>query len=200
MQTRDPRMTEPNLHGIRRSLTRGTPAVVLMLILVGCGGGTQAPAGASPSQPQASAAGVPTSAPSVAATTGPGPVVLAACDYFNSDDVATTVGMSHPIPMPSEDELYSYCTYSAPGAPELKIFVTKTTETATTAFNTAKANKGEAVSGVGDEAYWSTDSFLPGLYLMKSGLLGYISGSSSGPEDRIIELGKLFAERIAEVN
>lgn len=192
-----PRTAESPFRRTRRSLHRGTPAVVLMLILVGCGGGgTSAPAAATPTQPQATAAGAPTSA----ATQASGPVVLQACDYMTPDEVATTAGMSQPNRRPSEDELYSYCSYVGPGAPELKIFVSKTTETATTAFNTAKANKGEAVSGVGDEAYWSTDSFLPGLYLMKSGLLGYISGSSSGPEDRIVKLGKLFAERIAEVN
>jgi hypothetical protein len=195
-------MTERVLHGTRSSLKRGTSAVVLMLTLVACGGAAQAPASATPSQPPASAAGVPTVAPSAAASAAAtGRAVLAdACGYLIPDEVAAAVGMGNPLPVPSADDLYTYCTYSAPGAPELKIFVTKSAETASTAFNTAKANDGEAVSGVGDEAYWSTDSFLPGLYFLKDGVLAYISGPASGPDDRIIELGKLLAERIAEVN
>lgn len=57
-------------------------------------------------------------------------------------------------------------------------------------------NAGEAVSGVGDEAFWSTDSFQPGLYFLKGGLVAYIPGSQTGPEDSIIQLGKLLASRM----
>jgi hypothetical protein len=62
-------------------------------------------------------------------------------------------------------------------------------------FNTMKINDGEPVTGVGDEAWWSTDQFQPGLYFMKSGTLAFISGSQYGPQAPIIELGKLFATR-----
>jgi len=206
MSTRDPRMTvrmtERAFHGISSSLKRGMSAVVLMLILVACGGATQAPVAATPNPTQATATGAATLAPSAApsaAATG-GAVLADACGYLIPDEVAAAVGISNPLPAPSADDLYTYCTYAAPGAPELKIFVSKSPETAAAGFSTAKANDGEAVSGVGDEAYWSTDSFLPGLYFLKDGVLGYISGSASGPDDRIIELGKLLAERIAEVS
>lgn len=197
-----PRMTRPAFRGTTSSLKRGTSAVGLMLILAACGGATQAPAGATPNPTQATATGpaslAPSAAPSAAATGGA--VLADACGYLIPDEVAAAVGISNPLPAPSADEFYTYCTYSAPGAPELKIFVTKSTETASTVFNTMKVNDGEAVTGVGDEAYWSTDSFQPGLYFLKNGVLAYISGSASGPDDRIVELGKLLAERIAEVN
>lgn len=198
MRSRDlPRIAESLFRGIRRSLHRGTPAVVFMLILVGCGGGTAAPAAATPTQPQATAAGAPTIAPSNPATAGS--ATVDACDFLTTDEVATIVGISRPIPAPSSDANYAYCTYSTPGAPELKIFVTKSAENAANQFNTAKLNGGEAVSGVGDEAFWSTGSFLPGLYFVKGGVMAYISGmsgSSSGPEAPIIQLGKLLASRM----
>ena len=57
-------------------------------------------------------------------------------------------------------------------------------------------NDGEAVSGVGDAAYWSTDSFAPGLYFLKNGRLGFISGSQTGPEAPIVALGVLLANRM----
>lgn len=189
-----PRTAESLFRRTRRSLHRGTPAVVLMLILVGCGGGTAAPAAATPTQPQATAAGVPTVGPTSAATAGSASVE--ACDFLTPDEVSTIVGMSRPLPVPSSDANYAYCKYSTPGAPELMIFVTKSAENAANQFNTAKLNGGEAVSGVGDQAFWSTDSFLPGLYFMKGGTMAYISGSSSGPQAPIIQLGKLLASRM----
>ena len=201
-----PRMTRPAFRGTTSSLQRGTSAVVLMLILAACGGVTQAPAGATPNPTQATATGPASLAPSAASSAAPsaaatgGAVLADACGYLIPDEVAAAVGISNPLPAPSADEFYTYCTYSAPGAPELKIFVTKAAEAASVAFNTAKVNDGEAVTGVGDEAYWSTDSFRPGLYFLQNGVLAYISGSASGPDDRIVELGKLLAERIAELN
>jgi hypothetical protein len=109
--------------------------------------------------------------------------------------VGTAYGVSHPFPKPSSDDLYAYCTYTAPGSPEVRIFITKSGDSASY-FNTAKANAGQAVSGVGDEAYWSTDSFLPGLYFLKGGKMAYLSGPSSGPQDSIVQLGKLLASRM----
>jgi hypothetical protein len=109
-------------------------------------------------------------------------------------EVSAAYGGTLDTAEPSEDPLYSYCTYSGEG--EVRTYVTKDAATATSMFGTMKINAGEAVSGVGDEAYWSTDSFAPGLYFMKGGLLAYISGAQTGPEEPILELGRLLASRM----
>lgn len=192
-----PRMAEPLLGKTRRSLARETLAVVLLLILVGCGGGSpasQAPGAATPTQPQATAAGVPTAAPTNAATAGTGSVD--ACALLTPEEVSAAHGSPLDVAVPSADDLYAYCTYQAGGGDKVNVFISKSVEAASSAFATVKVNKGEAVSGVGDEAFWSTDSFAPGLYFMKGSVLAYISGSSYGPEDPIIQLGKLLASRM----
>lgn len=197
-----PRMAEPLLRKTRRSLARETLAVVLLLVLVGCGGGSpasQAPGAATPTQPQATAAGVPTAgvptaAPTNAATAGTGSVD--ACALLTPEEVSAAHGSVLDVAVPSADDLYAYCTYQAGGGDKVDVFISKSVEAASSAFATVKVNKGEAVSGVGDEAFWSTDSFAPGLYFMKGSVLAYISGSSYGPEDPIIQLGKLLASRI----
>jgi len=164
-----------------------------MLILIGCSGGSGAPAAATPTPAAATPAGVPTSAPTSVATAGSASVD--ACEFLTPDEVGTAYGVSRPFPKPSSDDLYAYCTYTTPGAPDVRIFVTKSGDSASY-FNTAKANAGQAVTGVGDEAYWSTDSFLPGLYFLKGGKMAYLSGPSSGPQDSIVQLGKLLASRM----
>lgn len=191
-----PSMAQPLFRETRRSVGRETLAVVLLLILVGCGGGSpasQAPGGATPTQPQATAAGVPTVAPTNAATAGSGNVD--ACKLLTVAEVAAAYGQTLDQAVPSADDLYAYCIYQGSGG-KVSVFVSKSVEAASSAFATVKVNKGEAVSGVGDEAFWSTDSFAPGLYFLKGGVLAYISGSSYGPEDPIIQLGKLFASRM----
>jgi hypothetical protein len=183
-----------------RSLT--ISAVALLLILAACGGGAPAatsPAVATPTQAQPTGAGVPTDAPSAAMTDAPtnaptsGSTGAAACSLLTAEEVSAAYGETLEA-VPSEDELYSYCTYGDDR--EVRTFVTKNAATATTMFDTMKVNDGEAVPGVGDEAWWSTDSFQPGLYVMKGGLLAHISGSQTGPEDSIIQLGTLMVSRM----
>jgi uncharacterized protein DUF3558 len=188
-----PRPGESGFRGITRPVLRGVAAVALVLLLVGCSGGTAAPPAATPTPAATTAAGAPTTAPSSAATAGS--TTVDACDFFTPDEVGVAYGVSRPFPKPSSDDLYAYCTYTAPGAPDIRIFVTKSGNAASY-FNTAKANSGQAVSGVGDEAYWSTDSFLPGLYFLKGGVMAYLSGPATGPQDSIVQLGKLLASRM----
>lgn len=171
-------------------------AAVLVLIAVGCGGGpagSQAPASATP-QPQRTAGGTATVAPTIAARAGSG--VADACALLTLAEVSAAVDDTIDKAVPSADERYAYCEYQVSGDRRVRVFVTKSRETATSVFGTMKINKGEAVSGVGDEAFWSTDSFQPGLYVMKGGTLAFISGSSSGPEDPIIALGALLVSRL----
>jgi hypothetical protein len=171
-------------------------AVLPLLILVACGGGAPAstgPAAATPTQAQATSTGVPTVAPTNAPPSGSSNVE--ACSLLTPAEVAAAYGGALDLATPTSDELYSYCSYSGDGG-EVRIFVTKSAETASAVFGTMKINDGEAVSGVGDEAFWSTDSFQPGLYFLKGGLLVFIEGSQSGPEDSIVELGKLLASRM----
>jgi hypothetical protein len=197
MRTFDvPRMAESASRETRRSLPRETLAVVLLLILVGCGGtspASQAPAAAPPIQPQATAAGAPTVAPTNVATAGSGNVD--ACKLLTVAEVAAAYGQTVDQAVPSADDLYAYCTYQGAGG-KVNVYVSKSVQAASSAFGTVKVNAGQAVSGVGDEAFWSTDSTMAGLYFLKGGVLAHISGSSSGPEDPIIQLGKLLASRM----
>jgi hypothetical protein len=198
MRTCDlPHMAEPRFRETKRSLGRETLAVVLLLVLVGCGGSaSQAPAAATPApaQPQATAAGVPTGTPTNAATAGSGSVD--ACAFLTPKEVSAAFGSPLDVGVPSSDELYAYCTYQSAGGGKVDVYVSKSAEAASSAFATVTVNKGEAVSGVGDEAFWSTDSSMAGLFFLKGGVLAHISGSSDGPEDPIIQLGKLLASRM----
>jgi hypothetical protein len=154
-----PPTPESPFRWIKRSIHRSAAAVVVALIVVGCGGGSGAPGTVTPTQPGATPAGVATA-----------------------------------------DDLYAYCTYpAADGRDKAMIFVTRSS-TAAAYFQTVKVNTGHAVSGVGDEAYWGTGSFLPGLYFLKGGVMAYVSSDSSssqGPsEASLTELGKLLASRM----
>jgi hypothetical protein len=171
------------------SLGRLAPAVVLMLVLGGCGGSaaSQAPGGAT--QPPAPGVGGPTTAPA-------GPGIADACTLLTTAEVSAAGGSTFTVATPSSDANYLNCAYtSADASSKLSTFVARSAATSGY-WATVKVNKGSAVSGVGDEAFWSTDSFMPGLYFLKGGVLAYISGSSDGPDDLIIGLGKLMAGRM----
>ena len=116
-----------------------------------------------------------------------------ACSLLTVAEVAAASGLALTTAKPDSDDLYSYCKYTGEGT--VNTFVTKSAAAASY-FGTVKINKGVAVPGVGDEAFWSEDSFQPGLYFLKGGVLAYISGSVFGPEDPIVALGKLMASRM----
>jgi len=190
----------PAAAGARASFLIGASAMVL--VLAGCGGSTPAATG----QPTGTS-GVPTAVvtqPAAVVATSPvtnGPTAgssnVEACSLLTVAEVAATSDYALDLATPDSDDLYSYCKYTAPrGGGEVSTFVTKSAATASSYFATIKINTGQAVTGVGDDAFWSTDSFQPGLYFLKGGLLAYISGAQSGPEDSIINLGKLMASRM----
>ncbi len=192
-----PRMGESPFRGITRPALRGAAAVALMLIVVGCGGGSGAPAAAT-TQPGATSAGAPTPA----ATAAPSAALAAvdACKLLSASEVSAAYGFTVQAGVPTADDLYAYCTYpSDSGRDKGMVFITRSSAAAQY-FQTVKINKGHPVTGVGDEAYWGTDSFLPGLYFLKGGVMAYISSSTSnsGPvsEDALIPLGKLLASRM----
>jgi hypothetical protein len=170
---------------------------VLLLILAACGGGagpTATPGG--PTVPPGQPTPVLTLPPVVLPTGQPG--LVDACTLLTLDEVSTAYEATGGDPLegavPSSIESYAYCDYGADR--EVRTWVNADPTTSTNIFNTMKINDGEAVSGVGDEAYWSTDSFQPGLYFMKGGRLAYISGSQYGPEPEFIALGQLMASRM----
>lgn len=200
MRTLDlPRIGESSVRGITGPGLRGATAVLLMLFVVGCGGGSGAPATVTPTQAGATPAGVPT----LAATSAAPSAALAevdACKLLTPAEVSAAYGYTVQAGVPTADDLYAYCTYTAAdGREKAMVFVSRSSAAAND-FQTVKSNEGHAVSGVGDEAYWGTTSFLPGLYFLKGGVEAYISSSSSssGPvsEDSIIPLGKLLASRM----
>ena len=169
----------------------------VLLILVACSSGAPAtttkPAGPTPTQGQATATGAATAATTPAPTTGGTAVDV--CSLLTVTEVAAAAEMTLDTATPSSDELYSYCEYTG-GNDRVRTFVTKSASTASTIFGTMKINEGEPVTGVGDEAFWSTDSFQPGLYFMKGGQLAYISGPQSGVDSAIVVLGTLMASRM----
>ncbi len=179
-------------HSFRRTATL---VALPLLLLAACGGGAPAPTGP--------ASGAPTVAPTVAPTAGvtsaPTGVTsnVEACSLLTTAEVAAASGMELNAATPDSDSLYTYCKYSGgSSSDEVRTFVSKDAATAASVFATMKINAGQAVTGVGDEAYWSTDSFQPGLYFLKGGQLGFISGSSFGPDDLIVQLGILMASRM----
>jgi hypothetical protein len=184
----------------RRSLERGTLAVVLLLIVVGCGGGSpasQAPAAATttPPQPQATAAEVPTVAPINSAPAGSGDV--GTCALLTLAEVSAAFGSPLDIAGPTSTDQWAICVYyQSNGEDDVNVMVSTSAEAAASYFTTMKGLANEAVAGVGDQALWSTDPYAPGLYFLKGSVMAFISGSSSGPEDPIIQLGKLLASRM----
>ncbi|MEA2676955.1 MAG: hypothetical protein QOJ81_1096 [Chloroflexota bacterium] len=182
-------MLNANIH----SLGSATLGAVLLLILAACGGAaapTARPGG--PTTPPGQPTPAPTSTPAVGPTNAP--VTADACALLTVAEVSAAYGETLEGAVPSSIEAYAYCAYGA--GDEVRTWVNTDPATATNIFNTMKINDGEAVAGVGDEAYWSTDSFQPGLYFMKGGVLAYISGSQSGPDDAIVQLGVLMASRM----
>src|SRR6187401_3245971 len=143
------------------------------MVLVACGGGapaTTGPAAATPTSAQATSTAVATTVPTTAtstATTGSGTVD--ACSLLTTTEVAAATGEALDTATPSSDSLYAYCNYTGSGSQDVRTFVLTDTGTAASVFGTMKVNDGEGVTGVGDEAWWSTDSFQPGLYIMKNG-------------------------------
>ena len=183
---------------MRNATLQTSAAAILLLIVAACGGGaaaTQRPAGATtPAQP--TAAGVPTSAPlptTAAATTG-AVSGADACSLLTVDEVSAAYGDTLDTAKPTSDDQYSYCDYGADR--EVRIYVAKAPGASQQVFDTMTINDGEAVSGVGDAAYWSTDSFAPGLYFLKNGGLAIHFGLSDGPEAPIVALGVLLANRM----
>jgi hypothetical protein len=178
-----------------------TLAVLPLLILVACGGGapaTTGPAAATPTQAHATAASSTSSGPTAAATIASTPATgnVDACSLLTVAEVAAASGETLDTATPSTVETYSYCKYTGKGSEDVRTWVLTDPTAVTSVFGTMKINAGSAVAGVGDEAWWSTDSFQPGLYIMKGGRLAYISGSVFGPDDSIIQLGKLLVSRM----
>ncbi|MDQ6794951.1 MAG: hypothetical protein M3067_09080, partial [Chloroflexota bacterium] len=152
----------------------------------------------TPTQGRATPAGVPTTAATSAATAATADVD--ACKLLTPAEVSAAYGYAVQAGLPSADDLYAYCNYpSADGREKAMIFVTRSSAAAAY-FQTVKVNEGHAVSGVGDEAYWGTGNFLPGLYFLKGGTMAYVSSVSSkseGPsEASLTQLGKLLASRM----
>jgi hypothetical protein len=111
-------------------------------------------------------------------------------------EVAAASGFELTTATPSSADDYVYCKYSGTGSDDVTTWVLNNPTSAASVFGTMKLNAGQAVAGVGDEAWWSTDSFQPGLYFLKGGLGAFVSGSQDGPDDKIIGLGKLLASRM----
>jgi hypothetical protein len=171
------------------------------LLLVACAGAAPAPTGtaaATPTQPQATSTGVPTVAPTVAATVGAttGSSGADMCSLLTVAEVAAASGETLDTATPNSDSLYSYCTYSGNGSENVRTWLLTDPAAVTSVFGTMKINAGSPVAGVGDEAWWSTDDFQPGLYILTGGKLAYISGSVDGPQDPIIALGKVLVTRL----
>ena len=172
---------------------RSAALVVVLLTFVACAGNpaptaTSGGPTATPGQSAAVATSTPAPAPSGA------PVALDACTLLTVEEVSAAWGDTLEGALSTTAAPYSYCAYG-PNA-EVRTWVLTDATAATSVFGTMKINDGEPITGVGDEDYWSTDSFQPGLYFMKRGIGGFISGSQSGPEDAIVQLGALMASRI----
>lgn len=174
--------------GARASIMVGAAAV---LILAGCSAGTPAPT--------TGPTGAPTVAPTAGVTNAPTTVTsnLEACSLLTPAEVSAA-SPDYPLDTatPDSDSLYSYCKYTGSSGGQVRTWVLTDAASVASVFGTMKVNAGEAVSGVGDEAWWSNDSFQPGLYFLKGGVLGFISGAQTGPEDSIVALGVLMASRM----
>lgn len=189
-------MLNPIVHPLRST----TLGAVLLLFLAACGGAaapTDTPGG--PTNPPGQPTPAPTSTQAPAPTGAP--VAIDMCSLLTVEEVSSAyaatedhTGETLEGAEPTSAESYSYCVYGSDR--EVTTWINSDPAAAASIFNTMKINDGEAVSGVGDEAYWSTDSFQPGLYFMKGGRGAFISGSEYGPEDPIIQLGVLLASRM----
>src|SRR4051812_6264883 len=186
-----------------RACSKVALAAVPLLILAACGGGSAATnslpaatatrAQATSSQAQATSTVTATGAPTSTATDASSNVD--ACSLLTTAEVSAAHGDNLDVATPSSDPLYSYCKYTGSGG-EVRIFVAKDVDTSSSVFGTMKINAGEPVVGVGDEGFWSTDSFQPGLYFLKGGILGFISGDEPDPDPSVIALGKVLASRM----
>ena len=185
---------------VERKLSRLNAAIVMIalpLILAACGGGgvaaTPTPGHSAAPTVAATATVVPTAAGTPGATSPSSSVN--ACALLTVAEVAAAVPDAEiTTATPTGDINYAYCKYS--GYSNVMTFVTVDATAAASYWGTIKVNAGQPVAGVGDEGWWSTDSFQPGLYFMKGGVLAFISGSQFGPEQNIIDLGKLLASRM----
>jgi hypothetical protein len=122
-----------------------------------------------------------------------------ACALLSLQEVTLAHGKPLTWALPAADASYVYCAYGTGRKTkegELRTFVTANPATARFVFDSVKAGAGEAVPGVGDNAFWSSDPARPGLYLMKRGSLAYISGAAGKPHAETVELGKLLASRL----
>jgi len=172
-----------------------------LLSLVACGGGagaTQAPQGGGSAKPQTTAG--PAATPIAAATTTTpatgGGQTVDACKLATAAEVSAAYGFKVASATPSGDDNDRRCDYaSADGRSEATTFISISAVGAQY-MDTVKINKGEPVSGVGDDAWWSTDSFMPGIYFMKGGVLVYASGSVFGPDELVVSLAKTMAGRM----
>jgi hypothetical protein len=186
--------------GAGRLAARGALAVVLMLVVVGCGGGSpasQAPAAATatPPQPQATAAEAPTVAPISSAPAGSGDV--GTCALLTLAEVSAAFGSTLDIAEPTSADPWAICVYfQSNGEDDVSVMVSTSADAAASYFATMKGLANEAVTGVGDQAFWSTDPYAPGLYFMKGSVMASISGSPDGPQDPIIQLGRLLVSRM----
>jgi hypothetical protein len=177
---------------------------LLLPIAVACGGaGTAATLAPRPSSAgPAAATGATAAAPAattpaiIAPTTAANPAnAIEACTLLTPAEVAAASGQTLDTATKDSDPIYSYCMYTGSGG-KMRTFVTQDAAAIPTVYGTMKINKGEAVSGVGEDAFWSEDGFQPGIYFMKNGALAYISGAQTGPEPKIVELAKLMASRM----
>lgn len=173
---------------------------ILLLSLVACGGGagaTQAPQGGGSAKPQTTAG--PAATPNAAATTPPTPTTgggqtVDACKLATAAEVSAAYGFTVASTTPSSDDNYANCEYTSADGQKARTFITISAAGAQY-MRTVKINEGEPVSGVGDDAWWST-GFAPGIYFMKGGVLLYASGPSDGPDPLVVSLAKMMAGRM----
>lgn len=169
---------------------------ILLLSLVACGGGTaatQAPQGGGSANPQTTAG--PAATPNPAATTltpaTGGSQTADACKLATVAEVSAAYGFTVASTTPSSDTVYAYCDYASADGQKATIFIS-ITAAGPQYMDTVKVNEGVPVSGVGDDAFWSTGS-MPGIYFTKGGVLVH---ASAGPEDAVVKLAKAIAGRM----
>jgi hypothetical protein len=152
-------------------------------------GGTAPPAGAT--APVTASAGA--SAAGTAAAAGDG------CRYATVAEVGAAYGFTVATAKatPPADDNYVYCEYaSADGRTVILTYVSRT-QAALAIYDGYRQSKDEAVSGVGDEAFWADDV----LYVKKGGVFAGIQARSGSRgtvdvHDAGVALGKVIAGRL----